>query len=677
MRWKWHATVIFAALALMACSDKKGEGDPDAGNGGGNKPDATTGQVELGDPCVSSDDCPGQFCDKRHGACVECYSDRHCADGRVCQYGSCVDEALCGDVNPCELGICDQGACVDCIEDADCADGLSCVDAICRPAFPECTEFADCSALGAVCGDEGSCVECTDDTQCGDYETCEDNSCMPKLCVAGAADCIGEAVRVCRGDGQGYSQILCGEGKTCFAGECIFDQCEPNTTQCDKWQLKQCTADGQLLTKACPIGQECQADECRPMKQRVLVVFDTSGSMNWYPGTQDAPTPCGAGETEGCLAPYPACEDLDNPLTTLGISKSVFGEFFKSEETQGVLFGLQRFPQIASDASPVCEGGYFSWDVEMTGDDQLIEPPLTQETWFDENLGEIILVPFPPTASETNVQDLTRWMDGLELTVKSDTECFGPKDCPKGVCTGVGALGTKTCRDFANPELRAIGGTPLGKSLFYAGEYMRRNVVIDGKPCSDDTDCGSPGYFCSEAGECFDPLRECRLNVIVLFTDGGETVHPFTDDFFNPQVQAKRLRYGLGCGTDADCSKLTFCDQAGSCYPTKCSLQGYCTNDVIEDDETDQIMMAMGGTADRLRDYRGNPISLIVNVVDGSLTDPQQSETTLNANRLIALYGGGQHIVVDVDDPPNFLAQLRRSVDFKELFEACAAQPSP
>ena len=58
-----------------------------------------------------------------------------------------------------------------------------------------------------------------------------------------------------------------------------------------------------------------------------------------------------------------------------------------------------------------------------------------------------------------------------------------------------------------------------------------------------------------------------------------------------------------------------------------------------------------------------------------SIATEEQSEATLNNNRLIALYGGGDHIVIDLDDPPDFLAKLKQTVDFKQVLTECAATP--
>ena len=91
---------------------------------------------------------------------------------------------------------------------------------------------------------------------------------------------------------------------------------------------------------------------------------------------------------------------------------------------------------------------------------------------------------------------------------------------------------------------------------------------------------------------------------------------------------------------------------------------------MIEGDASPPLTYTAQGF-DRLRDYNDNPIDVIVNVVDASVSDPSAQSATLDNNRLIALNGGGLHVIVNAGDAPDFLAQLQRTVDFKSLFELC------
>jgi hypothetical protein len=680
-------TWIFAlslSLVLMAattgCSKSDGAPAPVPDAGPTDVVELIPPDVPLGDPCLSSDECLGEVCDKRNGACVECYLTAHCDDAFVCVGMQCAGEEECIDDSECTQGVCGPDeTCLGCNNSGDCTGGWMCVESVCRPLYPTCDEFKDCEALGAVCLEEtGRCADCTDKSQCGDYEWCSDNACAPEYCTPGDASCVGDAIQLCRADGKGFWQLACDEGQTCFGGACIESDCTPGESECVGYQVRQCLPNGTYLVTECAGGHECLDNACQPLRHRVLVIFDTSGSMAWFPGTNEAPKLCGSEPDDQCIQPWPTCQDPDNPLTTMAISKSVFSDFFA--ETENALFSLNRFPQRPIAPSAVCEGGYNDWANTITDDDGAMSVPLFEHTWFDENLGEINVVPFPPTGSYSNVDELLEWVDFTEWLVETDVPCTDYKDCDNGVCLGLTPT-NKKCQAFANPELRATGWTPLGKSLFYAGEYMRRSVVVDGKPCSEDADCGSPGYYCSAGGSCFDPFRDCRLNVIVLFTDGVETEYPIPTQYFNPILQAKRLRLGLGCEVDEDCSDLDTChkdpENPGEfgCYPTSCHEEGYCTNELIETDAAGALDVTLDLPEDRLRDYNGNGIEIIVHVVDASISSIEASEATLNNNRLISLYGGGEHIVVDVDDPPDFLAKLKQTVDFKQVLTECAATP--
>ena len=686
---RWCLTILLASLG--ACRDPapaevSDTGAPvDVGPGTDGATDAAPDvqgpdpTYEVGDPCTTSEQCSAGVCDKRKGGCVECTTTSECIDSKTCFNGACTDNALCADGAPCVAGVCGPDErCVECLVDSDCQGSFQCVGSVCRPPYGPCTSKDQCDS-GTCVPSTQTCGDCLDDSTCATWESCQDYRCVPKACEPGVPVCEGDAIRLCRKDGTGSHLIPCQTGKSCIAGVCVDKQCEPGTTACVKYQQKICTDTGEVLIKNCPPGQECREGECRNMRQRVLVVFDTSGSMNLFPGTEVYPKLCGGDTEDQCLEPWPACEPPTGPFTTMGVSKRVFSQFFSSDDTADVIFALQRFPQAAKRSTPVCEGGYYEGDVVMSGDDGAHATVMGTPTWFDGALDEVVLVPFPPPGSTSNLLPLLQWMDFKETLLKTETICGGPDECQGGVC--LGPAGNRRCYTFTNPELRAHGWTPLGKSLFYAGEYIRRYVVVDGKNCLDDEDCGSPGYFCGPEGKCFDPLKACRINVVVLFTDGGETEYPSTNDFFNPQVQAKRLRYGLACTSDAECSQLNFCrpkkdkPDEKECFEPYCSAEGYCTNDAIANDPQKQKIAYKDlpeWQADRLRDANGNPIDVIVNVVDASQEDKGQADDVTNANRLIALYGGGVHVVVSVDDEADFLANLKKTIDFKSLFSQCA-----
>ena len=195
-------------------------------------------------------------------------------------------------------------------------------------------------------------------------------------------------------------------------------------------------------------------------------------------------------------------------------------------------------------------------------------------------------------------------------------------------------------------------------------------------------------------------------NVVVLFTDGGETQWPFTNSYFNPAVQAKRLRYGLSCQSDDDCSAIPFCrpvqlegqvcskdddcllsdydcnvalgvcehKEDQECIPNYCNLEGsppYCTNAKIEEEGAPAISFTdMQYGQDRLLDYNGNPINVIVNVVDASVSAEDIEDSGVNLTNNSRSSMRGLHVVVCVEDEADS-SQLKASIDAKSLFEQC------
>jgi hypothetical protein len=204
-----------------------------------------------------------------------------------------------------------------------------------------------------------------------------------------------------------------------------------------------------------------------------------------------------------------------------------------------------------------------------------------------------------------------------------------------------------------------MGNTPIGRSLFYAGEYVRKYVVVSGRPCEQDADCRNVNYSCSPTGTCVDPLQECRETAIVLFTDGVEEPATVDTDFFNPNVQAKRMHFGLDCSSDDDCLNGATC-QDGTC-------QGYDTPNTGE--PVTPVLCDDSEGANVLRDYGGNPIPVTVHVVDFSDGDGYE------ANRLLADHGGGTHFDVHDDDPEDFLQSMILAFDAKSPVQCVGDLP--
>ena len=228
--------------------------------------------------------------------------------------------------------------------------------------------------------------------------------------------------------------------------------------------------------------------------------------------------------------------------------------------------------------------------------------------------------------------------------------------------------------------------TPLGKSLFYAGEYLRHQVLVEGKPCVQDQDCGSPHYTC-EAGACHDPYGHCRDHIIILFSDGVETRNVPTADFFNPRVQAKRLHFGLGCDSDVDCLSGATC-HSGICRApadlgnsaqlvcdageTPCSSDGDCEDPCSGwggcpgDCAPTEPLITSTLNGNHLTDFNGKPMAVRVHVVDASGVEGN--------NSLVAVYGGGQHFDVNLNNPEELVASVYEILGDTKDTTPCAAE---
>ena len=294
-------------------------------------------------------------------------------------------------------------------------------------------------------------------------------------------------------------------------------------------------------------------------------------------------------------------------------------------------FALQRFPQReAGTNSANCSAGWYTASETITGDDG---SHATQAGgWYDTHREEVLVVPFPGRSTVDNSEQILRWLDLKETLGPTDEPCDADIECDGGACGQVNGEGR--CFAHDNPELRAGGGTPLGKSIFYAGEYLRRFVAVDGKACVDSEDCGSVGYVCADQ-VCRDPYASCREHFIILFTDGAESQHVSTSEFFNPVVQAKRLAFGLGCDDDDGCRGGATC------------VDGRCEVPDVDPFFVPTLVDFMG--EDALVRPDGTPLRVQVSVV--TLESQESDPAVITQNERIALVGGGTSLNVLVQDP--------------------------
>lgn len=504
---------------------------------------------------------------------------------------------------------------------------------------------------GPDAGDPGpDLVGCSKETEledCGAGRHCETTALICVDCVVSEVRCDGPEGRlvcdkpVADGPGEvsgGFEYFdACPSITACVdaTSECEPRICEPGITRCtDPISAERCSPSGtSWLPLPCPPGGGCYEGQCLPIRHNVLVIVDTSGSMNDYVDGPGGPYRCNDIPPEDCAQQVspPLCEYPYFDHTLLTLTKQAFTEELDAAIGGTSQLALQRFAQV-EDAALVgnCGPGWYAATGTLTGDDDrfVTEPG----DYYDQHWRDVVAVPFPGQPDSSNRDDLLEWFDREESLTASSTACEHGSECDSGYC-GANDEGQRRCMVHGNDELRASSTTPLGKSLFYAGEYYRRHVFVDGRDCDTDTDCGSTGYACEE-GACVDLFAGCRDHFIVVFTDGGETDNvSVTKDFFNPVVQTKRLKYGLNCDTDDDCRGGATCDTG------VCVTEGYPPESAK--------MFEATGAAGALSAPDGTPISIttIFMSVQRGATPAVPAAVTA-----AALWGGGPVIDVSLGD---------------------------
>jgi hypothetical protein len=476
------------------------------------------------------------------------------------------------------------------------------------------------------------------------------------FCKPGDKTCAGATLaQTCTQDGQAWDQTQCTDGFACQGGECIQTICTPGEYTCNKGLKHVCLPNGSgFIDAPCPPGQGCFVDVCAPIQHNLQVIFDTSSSMASIGFGDTVPCICPA----GCKAkPFPACEDSLCPQSKLGLSKYVFNKFFDTELIAAVNLVITHFamrikyPAVTSCNNIMARGWYglemmaSDW---MTGDNG--DHVTADGGWFDKYLYEILSVAFPKTYEEDTLESAKLWVNFNEEVGPTPTPCTAHTDCPGGFCAPDG--GPKVCWYHTDPELRALGNTPLGRALFYAGEVYRKQIVVNGKKCQKDEDCKNRNYYCSAGGACKDPFASCRTNLILVFTDGVEEPPTSPSAFFNPRTQAKRFRYGLGCASDDDCFSGSTCT-GGLCKNYPHPYTGGAS--VPTNTETPW----------RLQDYNGDPILITTHVIDMSAGDGTDN------NMSIAEDGGGTYYNPDSLDPDALLEKMLSIIDIKQNLLDC------
>jgi hypothetical protein len=527
-----------------------------------------------------------------------------------------------------------------------------------RDLSPDAEQHQDTTLMPSDGGHPGylECESAIGDASCPEGWFCDVKSQRCMECLASVVRCSpsGERERCDKPTytedgglaGGVFYEAPCGVSDICQeeAGEkakCVPRICEPLERRCvDPLRAETCNSLGTAWeVNDCFAGKACYEGQCEKVRHNALIIFDTSGSMHQYIDAGFYPEFC---EDVGlpCLSPWPACDDPDDPLTSMTLAKTVFSGEIKAAVEGHVQFALQRFPQReALSQIPHCAYGLYAPGTLIEGDDDTWDTSASQ--WFEAGLNEALVVPFPKRVDGDNSEELAKWMNHKEQVGATAISCESDTDCVTGLCGTVG--GEKKCFFHQDPELRAGGETPLGKSLFYAGEYFRRFVSVDGRACKSTKDCGSAGYVCVEE-RCEDPYAHCRDNHIILFTDGIQNPFRSTSDFFHPVNQAKRLAFGLACVVDEDCRG------GAACVQDVCVPQGSSFGDVVH--------YGTGGEADALSTADGRPLRIQVSVVN-------LQAHTLADNEDIAAAGGGELLDVSAQDPAAFSQALGALLKYK------------
>ena len=615
-------------------------------------------------------------------------------------------------------------------------------------ALPGCNSDVHCELQNMVCDKETrECVECNTDQECPQPKFCLDHVCVPDVCTPGDTRCDAPTVvSMCKANGSGWFESPCGKETFCSEGTCLPLNCDPDAldcdgaqvVRCDKWGIdwvldEDCAAKDMIckgskcMSKGCKLGEiacagpttalickdpkkgfevqdckdtdPCTTDTCTPgtgcgnqakvngmscaqdkwcfegqctnVVNNLVVIFDTSGSMNQkVPGKSCKPTK------------WPECIDAHKSCNRIGVSKSVFIKALAHVDTSKTRLAMFRFPQITwSEDTPLPDGalwsappypdcvhGYYMGYQAMTSH-SVQEEVGPDSSWYWDRLDEILCVPFPTQEGTDPKAEVLKWMDGVETlnpTVK----------------------GQLASHD--DPELRPVGWTPIGRTFFYVGEYLRNRVVIEGMACKADADCDNVNYTCVD-GACHDPMHSCRKTTVVLFTDGGE-INKATD-FFAPWVQAKRLAYGLRCADSSDCVGGAVCvcspdspncePAERMCLPTDKGTGFYCESNMKaclpEADPGDDSFCATGGglyscqpdpigtitagaveaAQNVLRTPDGKPFGVTIHVVDisGAANGPKKHSGN------IARLGGGRLLSSNGVNEDAFLDSLRQAFD--------------
>ncbi|MGC4116760.1 MAG: right-handed parallel beta-helix repeat-containing protein [Myxococcales bacterium] len=290
---------------------------------------AQDGSISTPDAQVVSDDAGTQPTDGSQplpdGGTPECTDE--------CAAGSTVCDGTTG-YRTC--GQYDADKCLELSPAVPCAGSAACVGDRCvEPCRDECAVgSAVCKdrATLQICGnfDQDTCRELGGETACGAGQKCEAGACVPDAtacadeCAASSTACAGDAVRTCGEYDDDTCRdlsapVACASGETCSAGKCVkacTDACPlAGAKDCLGDAVRTCAAgaDGCLawgVAAPCPGGQTCSAGACATSCVNecqtaggLLCTSDGSGVLQCGQYDTDncldlsTAVPCGAGKT--------------------------------------------------------------------------------------------------------------------------------------------------------------------------------------------------------------------------------------------------------------------------------------------------------------------------------------------------------------------------------------------
>jgi hypothetical protein len=245
------------------------------------------------------------------------------------------------------------------------------------------------------------------------------------------------------------------------------------------------------------------------IKPRIMIIFDTSGSM-LDGNSRDGSPLCGNQGTTSRI--YQLKVALFETLQGVGAQ-----EVDWSLATFPMFVDPMRTPRCPDHSScntgvppNTCAGHYFVTDAQDSESNSAREgckisthSPATQQSancgatsnpcaaWYNDYKKEVLKVGFGSTPEQVMFY-FDQQEDAGQVPV------------------------------LTNPEVRCGEGwyTPLGKSLFYAHGYFHKEVVL---PSTS-------------------PLKPCERNVVILFTDGEETCNESSTNAFYPTKWATNLK---------------------------------------------------------------------------------------------------------------------------------------